>query len=69
MKADQSYWIESLKDRQTHIDELLRFQVDGVTRARKSGLSWLQIGRALGVTRQAAQQKYGPLIEEKMEVV
>ncbi|HET8620802.1 MAG TPA: Clp protease N-terminal domain-containing protein [Acidimicrobiales bacterium] len=30
-----------------------------VTRARQAGLSWAQIGEALGVTRQAAQQRHG----------
>ena len=31
-----------------------------VTKAREAGLSWAQIGEALGVTRQAAQQRHGP---------
>lgn len=30
-----------------------------VDEARRIGLSWDQIGRALGMTRQAAHQKYG----------
>lgn len=30
-----------------------------VERAREDGYSWSQIGTALGVSKQAAQQKYG----------
>ena len=33
--------------------------VKDVIYARKLGRSWAEIGRALGVTRQAAQQRYG----------
>jgi hypothetical protein len=33
-----------------------------VTGAREAGLSWAQIGEALGVTRQAAQQRHGPTL-------
>ena len=41
----------------------LREQVDEMTlkavkKARKRGLSWYKIGPALGVTRQAAAEKY-----------
>jgi hypothetical protein len=31
-----------------------------VTRARSRGYTWAQIAAGLGVTRQAAQQRYGP---------
>ncbi|HEX6568790.1 MAG TPA: Clp protease N-terminal domain-containing protein [Acidimicrobiales bacterium] len=34
-----------------------------VTRARSGGCSWTQIGEALGVTRQAAQQRHGGLLD------
>jgi hypothetical protein len=40
-------------------DELLDHFVKG---AREQGCSWTQIGEALGVTRQAAQQRHGGLI-------
>ena len=30
-----------------------------VASARKNGASWTQIGRAIGVSKQAAQQRYG----------
>ena len=32
---------------------------DTVTGLRAAGYSWTDVGRELGVTRQAAQQKYG----------
>lgn len=38
------------------LDELTRLAVD---RAVRRGEPWSRIGPALGVTRQAAQQKYG----------
>ncbi|HET6954347.1 MAG TPA: Clp protease N-terminal domain-containing protein [Acidimicrobiales bacterium] len=34
-----------------------------VTGAREDGYSWAQIGEALGVTRQAAQQRHGGLVD------
>lgn len=44
--------------------ELIRDQVDlferiTVREARANGSSWAEIGAALGVTRQAAQQRFG----------
>src|ERR1700739_3959913 len=38
-------------------DALIGYFVD---RARRSGLSWSQIGGALGVSKQAAQKRFGP---------
>lgn len=40
------------------VDELV---IEAVEEARKAGYSWAQIGGALGVSKQAAQQKYGSL--------
>jgi hypothetical protein len=40
----------------TLVDDLL---VDSVADARIDGYSWAQIGEAAGMTRQAAQQRYG----------
>lgn len=37
--------------------------VDAVTVARSSGLSWSKIGEILGTSAQAAQQRYGSLVE------
>jgi hypothetical protein len=39
--------------------EVERLTADWVQKARDAGASWQQIGDALGVTRQAAQQRYG----------
>ena len=33
--------------------------IDFVAAARQNGASWSQIGRAIGVSKQAAQQRYG----------
>src|SRR5437870_2856543 len=37
--------------------------VDAVTRARSKGVSWQRIGAILGTSAQAAQQRYGPVVE------
>ena len=34
---------------------------EAVELARKAGLSWKRIGTELGITAQAAQQRYGPI--------
>ena len=50
-----------LRDQLEHLgDDLLDHFV---TRARSDGRSWTQIGEALGVTRQAAQQRHGGLVD------
>ena len=46
----------------------LRSEVEGlllkaVRDARRRGVSWYKIGPALGVTRQAAMEKYKPKLE------
>jgi hypothetical protein len=38
--------------------------VDAVIVGRKAGLSWARIGELLGTSAQAAQQRYGALIEQ-----
>jgi hypothetical protein len=38
--------------------------VDAVTAARSSGISWNKIGGILGTSAQAAQQRYGAVIEQ-----
>ena len=35
------------------------FQRSAVHQARRSGVSWLEIGEALGISKQAAQQRFG----------
>ena len=37
--------------------------VDAITRARGKGVSWQRIGTILGTSAQAAQQRYGPVVE------
>lgn len=37
--------------------------VDAVTTARAKGVSWQRIGQLLGTSAQAAQQRYGAVIE------
>jgi hypothetical protein len=42
--------------------------VEAVRQARGRGFSWAQIGIILGVTRQAAQQRFGALVESEPAV-
>ena len=37
--------------------------VDAVTAARRAGISWQKIGATLGTSAQAAQQRYGVIVE------
>lgn len=43
-------------------DEMDRVIVEGVRGMRENGYSWAYIGRALRISRQAAQMAYGPKI-------
>lgn len=38
--------------------------VDAVVRAREAGISWSKIGEVLGTSAQAAQQRYGEVVEQ-----
>jgi hypothetical protein len=49
--------IAELADRRTAIDVEL---TEAVRRARLARRSWSEIGAMLGVSKQAAQRKYGP---------
>jgi hypothetical protein len=49
--------IAELAERRTAIDVEL---VEAVRRARLARRSWSEIGAMLGVSKQAAQRKYGP---------
>lgn len=52
-------WLHRL-DRLTEAAHIIEaMQADAVTRARTAGHSWAKIGNALGMTKQAAQQRYG----------
>lgn len=37
---------------------------DAVAKARNDGMTWKRIGTFLGTTAQAAQQRYGPVIDD-----
>jgi len=37
--------------------------VDAIAAARAAGLSWARIGEILGTSAQAAQQRYGEMVE------
>ena len=51
--------LQEIVDLTERRDEVVGDLADAVRRARASGWSWSWIGAALGVTKQAAQQKYG----------
>ncbi|MFP3882777.1 MAG: hypothetical protein ACLFRT_01630 [Actinomycetota bacterium] len=38
--------------------------VDAVAAARSAGISWSKIGEVLGTSAQAAQQRYGTVVEQ-----
>lgn len=38
--------------------------VEAVVAARSTGISWGKIGQILGTSAQAAQQRYGPVVEQ-----
>jgi hypothetical protein len=38
--------------------------VDAVSAARTAGISWSKIGELLGTSAQAAQQRYGAVVEQ-----
>lgn len=48
--------LDVLAGARMHVEEYIGYAVE---RARKEGRSWDAIGAELGVTRQAAQQRYG----------
>ena len=50
--------IAELAERRDAIDDEL---LEAVRAARRSNRSWSEIGAMLGVSKQAAQRKYGPL--------
>jgi hypothetical protein len=41
-----------------------RQMVDAVVAARAAGISWRKIGETLGTSAQAAQQRYGGIVEQ-----
>jgi hypothetical protein len=55
--------IEKLQAISSFIAVLREIERTAVAQARHTGASWTDIGNALGVTKQAAFQKYGPIID------
>ena len=45
-------------------DALRRFEPKLATAARREGHTWDEIGEALGISKQAAQQRYGAVVGE-----
>jgi len=41
-----------------------RHIIDAVIAARNAGISWARIGNLLGTSAQAAQQRYGAVVEQ-----
>lgn len=50
--------IAGLAERRDQVDGEL---VEAVRRARDAGRTWSEIGAMLGVSKQAAQRRYGPI--------
>jgi len=55
--ADLNQLVDELRTVEARIDDKVRF-------ARSSGASWSQIGRAAGLSKQGAQQRWGHLTPE-----
>ena len=51
--------LEAMRLQQAKIQDLTRGIIQYVDNARADGATWAQIGDALGITKQAAQQHYG----------
>jgi hypothetical protein len=48
--------LDTLAGYKAQVQDAIR---ESVVRARSEGMTWEQIGHSLGVTKQAAQQRYG----------
>ena len=57
MPQDHALWMLSKWAEEARENE--RLTAEWVVKARDAGASWEQIGHALGVSRQAAQQRFG----------
>lgn len=58
--------LAALRTRQRELDELL---AEAIAQARGAGLSWSEIGRALGVSKQAAWQLYNARVTQILDGV
>jgi hypothetical protein len=57
MPQDHALWMLSKYAEEAR--EIERLTGEWVDKAREAGASWAQIGTALGISRQAAQQRFG----------
>jgi hypothetical protein len=57
-------WLGQLHQARIERDSAIIRVNDLVRWAREDGASWEEIAKALGVTRQAAWERYGPKVEE-----
>lgn len=51
--------LDALRDARWITEQAERVTAQQVSALREQGLSWSQIGTALGISKQAAQQRYG----------
>lgn len=64
MDSDVAVLLEEIDDRRRFADAADRYLTYAVKRARRNGVSWERIARALGVTRQSATEKYAKACDE-----
>ena len=53
-----SSWREAIRDAQSKVGSAADQLHDAVSQARAEGASWAEIGKEMGVSRQAAQQRF-----------
>lgn len=59
MKATHDDLLEQVSKAQSSVTEARKEFDHAVARARSAGVSWTQLGAALGMTRQGAQRRWG----------
>ena len=63
--ADSSDPLDALASSRQLLVTLMDARTEAVAQARLNGATWAEIGEALGVSKQAAQRKYGTDFEKK----
>ncbi len=58
MTNTQRTWLQSIAQQQKNIAEMEKYQRTAVAQARLSGHTWAEIGQALGMSRQAAHERF-----------